>query len=157
MIPDSLFFALFNWNELEQRQASRRTSGPYSHPETSYLKAFLIKICEEKRYIIHCAPSSSSIPGSCWKWASIACLIRPGPTTLMSSTSCPALAGYVRIRGSSILSICKHFFRPQCTPCNPKSTAWVRSWPLTSNICMTGCAKTTRASESKSVTTLTSN
>jgi hypothetical protein len=45
------FFALLDWSALEQRQASRRAPGPCPHPQSAYLKAFLIRVCEEKRYM----------------------------------------------------------------------------------------------------------
>lgn len=45
------FFAELDWTALEQRDAARHQPGPHPHPETAYLKAFLVKICEEKRYM----------------------------------------------------------------------------------------------------------
>jgi hypothetical protein len=45
------FFALLDWTALAQRQASRRAPGPCPHPQSAYLKAFLIRVCEEKRYM----------------------------------------------------------------------------------------------------------
>jgi hypothetical protein len=47
------FFALLDWAALEQHQASRCAPGPCPHAETAYLKTFLIRICEEKRYMTH--------------------------------------------------------------------------------------------------------
>ena len=45
------FFALLDWSALDQREAQRCAPGPRPHPEAAYLKAFLIRICEEKRYM----------------------------------------------------------------------------------------------------------
>jgi hypothetical protein len=45
------FFVLLDWTAVEERQASRHAPGPSPHPESAYLKAFLIRVCEEKRYM----------------------------------------------------------------------------------------------------------
>jgi hypothetical protein len=45
------FFALLDWSALDERDAQRCAPGPRPHPEAAYLKAFLIRICEEKRYM----------------------------------------------------------------------------------------------------------
>jgi hypothetical protein len=45
------FFALLDLSALEESQAARHVPGPYPHPESAYLKAFLVRICEEKRYM----------------------------------------------------------------------------------------------------------
>ena|SRR5579859_7789355 len=45
------FFALLDWSALDQQQAARHVPGPSPHPESAYVKAFLLKICEEKRYM----------------------------------------------------------------------------------------------------------
>ncbi len=45
-------FALIDWTPVErwQQQRDAHTTGPHPHPESAYLKAFLVKLCEEKRY-----------------------------------------------------------------------------------------------------------
>lgn len=45
------FFALLDWSALDEREAKRCAPGPCPHPEAAYLKAFLIRVCEEKRYM----------------------------------------------------------------------------------------------------------
>jgi hypothetical protein len=45
------FFALLDWSALDEREAKRCVPGPRPHPEAAYLKAFLIRVCEEKRYM----------------------------------------------------------------------------------------------------------
>lgn len=40
------FFALFDWSQVSQWQAERSSRGRPSHPESAYLKAFLIRIRE---------------------------------------------------------------------------------------------------------------
>jgi hypothetical protein len=45
------FFSLFEWNVLPERDPSRDWPGPIPHPESSYIKAFLVKFCEGKTYI----------------------------------------------------------------------------------------------------------
>jgi hypothetical protein len=44
-------FALFDWSLVEQWQAQRSSRGRPAHPESAYLKAFLIRITEGLRYI----------------------------------------------------------------------------------------------------------
>ncbi len=43
------FFALLDWTALHEHQATRCAPGPHPHPESAYVKAFLVRICEEKR------------------------------------------------------------------------------------------------------------
>lgn len=43
------FFSLFDWSALDQKASQR--PGPTSHPESAYIKAFLVKVCEQKEYI----------------------------------------------------------------------------------------------------------
>jgi hypothetical protein len=45
-------FALIDWTPVQrwQQQRDAHTTGPHPHPESAYLKAFLVKLCEEKRY-----------------------------------------------------------------------------------------------------------
>ena len=40
------FFALFDWSVVEQWQARRSARGRPAHPESAYLKAFLLRQCE---------------------------------------------------------------------------------------------------------------
>jgi hypothetical protein len=47
------FFALLDWRMLDERAAKRCIPGPRPHPEAAYLKAFLIRVCEEKRFMTH--------------------------------------------------------------------------------------------------------
>jgi len=43
------FFALLDWSALDEHEAKRCATGPRPHPEAAYLKAFLIRVSEEKR------------------------------------------------------------------------------------------------------------
>lgn len=45
------FFALFNWSLLPKRDPSRLWPGPCPHPLSAYVKALLVKLCEQKPYI----------------------------------------------------------------------------------------------------------
>lgn len=45
------FFALLDWTAVNDHDARRCVPGPCPHPTSAYLKAFLIKVCEEKRYM----------------------------------------------------------------------------------------------------------
>ena len=47
------FFALLDWSLVEQWQAQRSSRGRPSHPESAYLKAFLIRIREGFAYSTH--------------------------------------------------------------------------------------------------------
>lgn len=47
------FFALFDWSLVEQWQAQRSGRGRPSHPESAYLKAFLLRIREGLTYSTH--------------------------------------------------------------------------------------------------------
>src|SRR5437660_6195118 len=48
------FFSLFDWSIVERWQAARQHKpGPRPHPESSYIKALLVKLCEHKEYITH--------------------------------------------------------------------------------------------------------
>lgn len=44
------FFALFDWSLVEAWQAQRSSRGRPAHPESAYLKAFLLRICEGMTY-----------------------------------------------------------------------------------------------------------
>lgn len=45
------FFALFDWSLLPERDRRRLWPGPCPHPLSAYVKALLIKLCEQKSYI----------------------------------------------------------------------------------------------------------
>jgi len=45
------FFALLDWTQVSERDPRRPWPGPRPHPRAAYLKALLIKICEQHRYI----------------------------------------------------------------------------------------------------------
>jgi Transposase DDE domain len=45
------FFTCLDWQIVERQDELRPRSGPHPHPETAYLKTFLIKILQEKRYM----------------------------------------------------------------------------------------------------------
>ena len=47
------FFAELDWTAIEPFLPKGHHCGPYPHPETAYLKAFLVKTIEEKRYMTH--------------------------------------------------------------------------------------------------------
>jgi len=49
-------FALLDFSALEAHQAARRAPGPCPHPETASVKAFLVRLCEEKRYMTQLRP-----------------------------------------------------------------------------------------------------
>ena len=44
------FFALLDWNEIDQQDATRHKRGPRPHPRSAYIKAFLVGLCEGKPY-----------------------------------------------------------------------------------------------------------
>jgi hypothetical protein len=46
-------FAWLDWSQLDQQQASRHCPGPHPHPESAYLKAFLLKIIHHLTYMTH--------------------------------------------------------------------------------------------------------
>ena len=46
-------FALLDWSQLEQQQASRHCPGPHPHPASAYLKAFLLKSIHHLPYMTH--------------------------------------------------------------------------------------------------------
>lgn len=45
------FFALLDWDRVPERDPQRPWPGPVPHPRTAYLKALLVKLCEQKAYI----------------------------------------------------------------------------------------------------------
>src|SRR5260221_11749261 len=44
---------LLDWSQLDQQQASRHCPGPHPHPESAYLKAFLLKIINHLPSMTH--------------------------------------------------------------------------------------------------------
>lgn len=44
-------FAQLDWGRVVERDPARPWPGPVPHPRAAYLKAFLVKICEEKAYV----------------------------------------------------------------------------------------------------------
>jgi hypothetical protein len=45
------FFALLDWSQVTERDGWRRWPGWPPHPRTAYIKALLVKLCEQKAYI----------------------------------------------------------------------------------------------------------
>lgn len=45
------FFAQLDWSRVPERDSSRPWPGPIPHPRSAYVKALLVKICEEKRFV----------------------------------------------------------------------------------------------------------
>jgi hypothetical protein len=45
------FFALLDWEQVPPRDARRPWPGPVPQPRTAYIKALLIKLCEQKAYV----------------------------------------------------------------------------------------------------------
>ena len=45
------FFALLDWSAVSERDGTRRWPGWAPHPRTAYIKALLVKLCEQKAYI----------------------------------------------------------------------------------------------------------
>ncbi len=47
------FFALFDWSVVAERATARPWPGSAPHPQATYIKALLVKLCEHKEYITH--------------------------------------------------------------------------------------------------------
>jgi hypothetical protein len=45
------FFALLDWSRVPEREGARRWPGRPPHPRTAYIKALLVKLCEQKAYV----------------------------------------------------------------------------------------------------------
>src|ERR687893_286984 len=45
------FFALLDWRLVPERDASRPWPGSAPHPAAAYVKALLVKLCEQKPYV----------------------------------------------------------------------------------------------------------
>jgi hypothetical protein len=45
------FFALLDWTQVPERECNRPWPGSTPHPETAYIKALLVKLCEQKAYV----------------------------------------------------------------------------------------------------------
>ena len=45
------FFGLLEWSAVTERDARRRWPGRAPHPVTAYIKALLVKLCEQKAYV----------------------------------------------------------------------------------------------------------
>jgi hypothetical protein len=45
------FFALLDWSQVTERDAQRRWPGHVPHPRAAFVKALLVKLCEQKAYI----------------------------------------------------------------------------------------------------------
>jgi hypothetical protein len=45
------FFALLDWTQVPERVTKRPWPGPAAHPESAYVKALLVKLCEHKAYV----------------------------------------------------------------------------------------------------------
>ena len=42
------FFALLDWDQVPEREATRPWPGAPPHPTAAYIKALLVKLCEHK-------------------------------------------------------------------------------------------------------------
>src|SRR2546427_8291541 len=123
------FFALFDWSVVDDWQAQHSARGRPPHPESAYLKAFLIRQKEGftytsqlRRFLRHRIPCSSS------SLASISCLIPAPPTALLLSRPFLAAIGSPRNCACWITACYKRSCTLPCRPCKPKSRAWVRRW-----------------------------
>ena len=47
------FFALLDWKEVPERSEDHPWPGTVPHPEAAYVKALLVKLCEQKAYVTH--------------------------------------------------------------------------------------------------------
>ena len=45
------FFALLDWTQVPERVVDHPWPGPVPHPESAYVKALLVKLCEQKAYV----------------------------------------------------------------------------------------------------------
>ena len=45
------FFALLDWDQVPEREATRPWPGAPPHPTAAYIKALLVKLCEHKPYV----------------------------------------------------------------------------------------------------------
>jgi len=45
------FFALLDWTQVPERATARPWPGEMPHPESAYVKALLVKLCEQKTYV----------------------------------------------------------------------------------------------------------
>src|SRR5438067_2413600 len=45
------FFALLDWSQVPERDPGYPWPGQRPHPRAAYIKALLIKVCEQQRYI----------------------------------------------------------------------------------------------------------
>jgi hypothetical protein len=57
-------FSLFDWSLVQQWQEQRSVRGRPAHPESAYLKAFLVRINEGSAPPVNCGTFSANIP--CW-------------------------------------------------------------------------------------------
>jgi hypothetical protein len=45
------FFGVLDWSRVSERESGRRWPGRAPHPRSAYIKALLVKLCEQKAYI----------------------------------------------------------------------------------------------------------
>ncbi len=106
------FFALFDWSLVEHWQEQRPTRGRPAHPESAYLKAFLVRINEGFIYSTQLRDFLVTHPflvielGSIWNWT------QAPPMALMSNARFPVAIGSARN--------CAGWTEPSCKTCLPR-------------------------------------
>ncbi len=96
------FFADLEWSRVQQWHAQRSSRGRPAHPESAYLKAFLVRIREGMSYTSNCGAFCSSTPCSSSSWAFSLCWIPALPMALTASARYPVSNGCVRNYAPSI-------------------------------------------------------
>src|SRR2546421_2987379 len=90
------FFSCLDWSLLDQWQAERSSRGRPPHPESAYLKAFLVRLREGLSYTLRCGGFCSNIP--CWSsnWALLCKSNPPRPMALTARKPLPGRVGFAQ-------------------------------------------------------------
>ncbi len=90
------FFSLLDWSVVERWEAQRSGLGRHAHPESAYLKAFLIRIREGMLYTTQLRRFLLRHPLLVMELGFRLVLDPSQPTALVSSKACPASSGCAR-------------------------------------------------------------
>src|SRR2546430_14090603 len=143
------FFSCLDWSLLDQWQAERSSGGRPPHPESAYLKAFLVRLREGLSYTSQLRRFLLKHPLLVIELAFISNSIPPRLMALTASKRFPVRFACARNCAPLTRTSCKTCWPLPWRPYKKPSPAWAKPWPSMSSTSLPGCARTTPMSTSK--------
>jgi hypothetical protein len=123
------FFALFNWSLLPKRDPSRLWPEPCPHPLSAYVKALLVKLCEQKPYTTQVRRFLIEHPLLVLELGFHPVLNPTAPYGFDVERTVPVSAGCATSNKRSITDCCKTCSTVPFMRCRRKIRAWAKPSP----------------------------